>query len=149
MTTKSRSRSRILKAVDETLRDLKRLDITGPRAPKVMRLGLLPPAALRQRVIAIARGDFQPKASEPKVWFTSMKVLAAVLSDDNRALLRVIVDTHPASIAELARSTGCTAASVSRRLKSLSRYGIVELRRERGLVRPVVNATEFQIDALA
>lgn len=149
MTTKSRSRSRILKAVDETLRDLKRLDITGPRAPKVMRLGLLPPAALRQRVIAIARGDFQPKASEPKVWFTSMKVLAAVLSDDNRALLRVIVDTHPASMAELARSTGCTAASVSRRLKSLSRYGIVELRRERSLVRPVVNATEFQIDALA
>lgn len=149
MTTKSRSRSRILKAVDETLCDLKRLDITGPRAPKVMRLGLLPPAALRQRVIAIARGDYQAKASEPKVWFTSMKVLAAVLSDDNRALLRVIVDTHPASIAELARSTGCPAASVSRRLKSLSRYGIVELRRERTLVRPVVNATEFQIDALA
>ena len=149
MTTKSRSRSRILKAVDETLRDLQRLDITGPRAPKVMHLGLLPPAALRQRVIAIARGDFQPKASEPKVWFTSMKVLAAVLSDDNRALLRVIVDNQPASIAELARSTGCTAASVSRRLKSLSRYGIVELRRERGLVCPVVNATEFLIDALA
>lgn len=149
MTTKSRSRSRILKAVDETFGDLQRLDIAGPRAPKVMRLGLLPPAALRQRVIAIARGDYHPKASEPKVWFTSMRVLAAVLSDDNRALLRVIVDTHPASIAELARSTGCTAASVSRRLKSLSRYGIVELRRERGLVRPVVNATEFQIDALA
>lgn len=149
MTTKPRSRSRILKAVDETFGDLQRLDIAGPRAPKVMRLGLLPPAALRQRVIAIARGDYHPKASEPKVWFTSMKVLAAVLSDDNRALLRVIVDNQPASIAELARSTGCTAASVSRRLKSLSRYGIVELRRERGLVRPVVNATEFQIDALA
>ena len=149
MTTKPRSRSRILDAVDETLGDLQRLGIIGHRGSKVMRIGLLPQAAVRQRAIAIARGDYKPKADEPKVWFTSMRVLANVLSDDNRALLRAIVDTNPASIAELARSTGRTPGNVSRRLKTMSRYSIVELRRERSLVRPVVNATEFQIDAVA
>ena len=116
---------------------------------KAIKIGILPQDKMRQRVIAIARGDYKPKAGEPKVWFTSMKSLAEVLSDDNRALLRVIVDTAPASIAELAQATGRKPGNLSRTLKTMSHYGIVVLKREYNLVRPVAKATEFRIIAAA
>lgn len=116
---------------------------------KAIKIGILPQDKMRQRVIAIARGDYKPKAGEPKVWFTSMKSLAEVLSDDNRALLRVIVDTAPGSIAELAQATGRKPGNLSRTLKTMSHYGIVDLKRERNLVRPVAKATEFRIVAAA
>lgn len=149
MATRSLAKSRILDAVRETASDLRRLGFADNRQSKVMRIGILPPAGVRKRVIAIASGDQKPKASQPKVWFTSMKSLTDVLSDENRALLRVIVDTQPASLAELARSVGRTAASLSRTLRTMSRYGIVDLKREGNVVRPVVNATRFEIVAIA
>ena len=55
--------------------------------------------AIRARALAIARGAHQPRASEPKVWFTSVRSLAEVLSDDNRALLRVIRVQKPEFLA--------------------------------------------------
>ena len=116
---------------------------------KAIKIGILPQDKMRQRVIAIARGDLKPKAGEPKVWFTSMKSLAEVLSDDNRALLRVIVDTAPVSIAALAQSTGRKPGNLSRTLKTMSHYGIVDLKREHNLVRPIAKATEFRIVAAA
>ncbi|WP_144631108.1 transcriptional regulator [Bordetella genomosp. 13] len=112
-------------------------------------IGIMPQEKIRERVLAIARGDYRPKAGEPKIWFTSMKSLAEVLSDENRALLRVIVETQPASIAALAQTTGRKPSNLSRTLKTMSHYGIVDLRRERNMVRPVATATEFRILALA
>lgn len=41
--------------------------------------------------------------NEPKVRFTSMKSLAEVLSDKNRALLRAIAEMQPESLQELTR----------------------------------------------
>lgn len=110
-------------------------------------IGIMPQDQIRQRVLAIARGDYKPKASEPKVWFTSMKSLAEVLSDDNRALLRVIAETEPESISALAQTTGRKPGNLSRTLKTMSNYGIVDLLRERNIVRPVAKATEFRIVA--
>ena len=108
-------------------------------------IGILPQDQIRQRVLAIARGDYKPRPSEPRIWFTSMKSLAEVLSDDNRALLRVIAETGPESISALAQATGRKPGNLSRTLKTLSNYGIVELKRERRLVRPVAKATAFRI----
>lgn len=110
-------------------------------------IGIMPQDQIRQRVLAIARGDYKPKASEPKVWFTSMKSLAEVLSDDNRALLRVIAETEPESISALAQTTGRKPGNLSRTLKTMSNYGIVDLLRERNIVRPIAKATEFRIIA--
>ncbi len=76
-----------------------------------------------------------------------MKSLAEVLSDDNRALLHVIRETWPESIARLAQTTGRKRGNLSRTLKTMSRYGIVEMQRENNTVRPVVKATEFRIVA--
>lgn len=116
---------------------------------KAIKIGIMPQDKIRQRVLAIARGDYTPKAGEPKVWFTSMKSLAEVLSDDNRALLRVIAETAPASISALAQATGRAPGNLSRTLKTMANYGIVELRRENHVVRPVAKATEFRIIAAA
>jgi predicted transcriptional regulator len=76
-----------------------------------------------------------------------MKSLAEVLSDENRALLRVILETQPQSISALAIATGRKPSNLSRTLKTMSNYGIVELKRERSQVRPVAKATEFRIVA--
>ncbi|HTQ98575.1 MAG TPA: hypothetical protein VMH83_01235 [Candidatus Acidoferrum sp.] len=95
--------------------------------------------------MAIACGYYKPKPNEPKIWFTSMKSLAEVLSDDNRALLRIIMETQPASISALAAATGRQPGNLSRTLKTMSNYGIVEMKRENNQVRPIAKATEFRI----
>ena len=118
-----------------------------PKAGNSIVIGILPQDQIRKRVLAIARGDYRPGPGEPKIWFTSMRSLAEVLSDDNRALLRVIAETGPESISALAQATGRKPGNLSRTLKTLSNYGIVDLRRERNVVRPVVKATEFRIVA--
>ena len=112
-------------------------------------IGVMPQAQIRARMIAIAKGEYKPKSGEPKIWFTSMKSVAEVLSDENRALLKVIRETRPDSMAVLARSTGRQPSNLSRTLKTMSRYGLVELQREKTQVRPVVKARAFQILAMA
>lgn len=110
-------------------------------------IGIMPQEKIRERVLAIARGSYKPKPNEPKVWFTSMKSLAEVLSDENRELLHVILKMQPESISALAEVTGRKPGNLSRTLKTMSNYGIVELKRERNQVRPITNATEFRIVA--
>jgi len=58
---------------------------------KTIVIGIMPQAQIRARILAIAHGDYKPKATEPKIWFTSMRSLAEVLSDDNRALLQEVI----------------------------------------------------------
>jgi len=114
---------------------------------KAIVIGIMPQDKIRERILAVARGEYKPKPSEPRIWFTSMRSLAEVLSDENRALLRVIKETSPPSISSLAQATGRKPSNLSRTLKTLSNYGIVEMRREQNQVRPVARATEFRIVA--
>jgi predicted transcriptional regulator len=114
---------------------------------KAIEIGIMPQDKIRERVLAIARGEHKPKSGEPKIWFTSMRALAEVLSDENRALLQVIKETNPQSITSLAETTGRKPGNLSRPLKTMSNYGIVEMKRERNHVRPVAKATEFRIAA--
>ena len=78
-----------------------------------------------------------------------MKSVAEVLSDQNRALLKVIRETSPDSMAVLAKITGRQPGNLSRTLKTMSRYGLVDLQRDKAHVRPVVKATGFRIMAAA
>lgn len=114
---------------------------------KVIVVGILPQDRIRERMLAIARGEYKPKASDPKVWFTSMRSLAEVLSDENRALLKVIQEAKPLSISSLADMTGRKPSNLSRTLKTMSNYGFVEMKRENRHVRPIAKATEFRIVA--
>jgi len=114
---------------------------------KAIVVGILPQDRIRERMLSIARGEYKPKTTEPKIWFTSMRSLAEVLSDENRALLKVIQDTKPQSISTLAEMTGRKPGNLSRTLKTMSNYGFVEMKRESRHVRPIAKATEFRIVA--
>jgi len=82
---------------------------------------------MKARTIAIARGKYKPAAGEPKVWFTSAESFARVLSDRNRALLGIIAASGPESLTRLAELTGRKKSNLSRTLKTMERYGFVQL----------------------
>lgn len=112
---------------------------------KKLVIGIMPQEQIRERMLAIAKGKYKPKAGEPKIWFTSMKSVAEVLSDENRALLRVIKEAQPDSITSLSGMTGRKPGNLSRTLKTMSRYGLVEMQRVNRHVRPIVKTTQFEI----
>ena len=117
---------------------------------KTANIGILPQAQMRARVLAIASGEIKVKASDPKIWFTSMRSLAEVLSDENRGLLRVIRDAKPDSISALAELTRRKPGNLSRTLKTMANYGFVEMQPVNGKqLRPVAKAVEFRILASA
>jgi len=60
-------------------------------------------------------------------------------------LLRVIDEAKPSSLTALAELTGRKPSNLSRTLKTLANYGVVEIRREKKVVRPIAKATEFRI----
>lgn len=112
---------------------------------KRINIGIMSQEKMRDRMLAIAKGEYKPKANEPKIWFSSMKSLAEVLSDENRALLKVIQSSQPESISGLAELTGRKQSNLSRTLKTMSSYGLVEMVRENRQVKPIAKATEFEI----
>jgi len=97
-------------------------------AKKVMKVGIMPYREMKARTIAIARGRYKPRPDEPKVWFSSLRSLASVLSEENQALLQAIREHNPESIADLERITGRAASNLTRTLHTLERYGLVELK---------------------
>lgn len=111
-------------------------------------IGIATQEAIRARAIAIASGERKPKSNEPKIWFTSMRSLAEVLSDDNRALLELIREEKPESLSRLAKLSGRAPSNLSRTLKTMEGYGLVELRRQARHVQPVVKASQFLIQAV-
>ncbi len=112
---------------------------------KVIKIGIAPQEQIRARMLAIASGEIRPKPSDPKIWFTSMRSLSQVLSDENRALLQVIRRSKPSSITELSLMTGRKQGNLSRTLKTMSQYGLVKMEREDRSVRPIAKAERYQI----
>ena len=106
---------------------------------RTLRVGIASYEQMKARTVAIARGEYKPAADEPKVWFTSAESFARVLSDRNRALLGIIAESAPESLARLAELTGRKKSNLSRTLKTMERYGFVRLiRGVRGSVIPRV-----------
>jgi predicted transcriptional regulator len=58
-----------------------------------------------------------------------MESFAKVLSDRNRALLALIAENQPGSLAELSELSGRAKSNLSRTLKTMERYGLVQLRK--------------------
>ncbi len=113
---------------------------------KVMVIGVMPLEQQKARTIAIARGEYKPKKNEPKVWFTSMVSVSQILSDENQHLIKTIAQQHPDSVNELAELTGRAKSNLSRTLKKLEAYGLVQLREGKGNKKvPEALATAFDI----
>ena len=115
-------------------------------AKKAINIGVISRDGYKKRTIAIAQGTYTPKPGEPKVWFESVKSMAQVLSNENQDLLRIINEQNPQSLKELETASGRRRSNLSRTLKTLARYGIVELVKQNRTVKPVVKATDFKVE---
>ena len=82
---------------------------------------------MKARTMAIARGELRPSRDEPTVWFTSLESLAKILSARNQALLELIAEEKPESLAELEVLSGRAKSNLSRTLRTMERYGLVQL----------------------
>jgi len=92
---------------------------------KTLKVGIASREAFKKRTMAIARGEYVPAKSEPKLWFESLGVLSQVLSDQNRDLLKMILQTEPQSLTELAQRSGRATSNLSRTLRNMEQYGLV------------------------
>ncbi len=113
---------------------------------RILKVGILAKEDYIKRTIAIAKGEYKPKKGEPKIWFDSVKSMAQVLGNENQELLRLIIDHKPHSLAELERISNRKKSNLSRTLKTLERYGIVELSKDKGKLIPKVIATDFKVE---
>jgi predicted transcriptional regulator len=112
-----------------------------------LKIGIATYDEMKARTMAIAKGKHKPKRGEPKVWFTSMESFARILSDRNRELLDLIIETEPGSIAELADLSGRAKSNLSRTLKTMERYGLVVLKKgDKGRVKPRVPYSAIVLD---
>ncbi len=113
---------------------------------KILRVGIASYDDMKERTLAIARGEAKPRANEPRVWFTSTESFARVLSDKNRALLAEIAGQAPASLTELAERTGRHKSNLSRTLRTMARYGFLTLQRDaRGRIIPKVSYDTIEL----
>ena len=129
------------KEVDEVLRE------RGIDPMKTLKIGIAGYDRMKARTMAIARGEHKPCRGEPTVWFTSIESFAKVLSQRNRELLEMIAREKPDSLTELSELAGRNKSNLSRTLKKMSQYGLVELREgERGTLVPRVPYDQVRLD---
>jgi len=113
---------------------------------KIMNVGIISREDYKKRTIAIAKGEYKPKKDEPKVWFESIKSLSQVLSNENQALLKLIIEHQPESLTELEAVSQRKKSNLSRTLKTMERYGIVSLQKHNGKLKPTVKAADFRVE---
>jgi predicted transcriptional regulator len=113
---------------------------------KTLHIGIASYEAMKRRTMAVAGGGSGAGRHIPKVWFTSMESAGKILSPKNKALLETIQQMHPQSLAELAAITGRARSNLSRTLRTMARYGLVELRPGlRGTFTPVVGYQRISV----
>lgn len=113
---------------------------------KTIHIGVATREAIRKRTIDIAAGRIKPAADDPKIWITSPKVIAQVLSHENIDLIQAIKKLKPDSVSSLADAVGRSQSNVSRTLKRLTELGIVDLVKEDKNTRPIVMADRMQLN---
>jgi len=113
---------------------------------KPLKIGIKSFTEFKKWSIAIASGRIRREADEPKIWFESIRSLAQVLSPENQHLLSLIVEHNPQSLTELEQLSQRKKSNLSRTLRTLERFGVVELPLDKGRVVPKVIATEFRVE---
>ena len=82
--------------------------VRPPLDVRLPEVGILPQNLIRERMLAIARGEHKPNPTDPKIWFTSMQSLAEARGED-LCLLKVVQPTQTQSVLTSAdRSDRCS-----------------------------------------
>lgn len=114
---------------------------------KTLKVGIASREQFQKRTMEIARGKYVPGPDEPKLWFDSLGTLAQVLSEQNRKLLKLILETQPGSLQELAQRSGRATSNLSRTLKTMERYGLVRFEKgENRRLAPRVNYSGVELE---
>jgi predicted transcriptional regulator len=114
---------------------------------KTLKVGILSWEEYQQRALSIARGEFKPKPSDPRIYFPSLKAAGEILSEKNLELLRVIATRKPGSISELAPMVHRAQPNLTRTLRKMEQYGLIEMVAEGKAVRPVAKAKNVHVEA--
>lgn len=109
----------------------------------LMKIGIMSKEDFKQYTIDIAKGKIRPKEDVPKIWFESVESMAQILSTRNQELLRMIKEKKPKSLSELAITSGRKPGNLSRTLRTMERYGIISLSKEKGAIMPRIRADKF------
>jgi predicted transcriptional regulator len=104
--------------------------------------------ALRDEMIAVARGQKPAPAWAGQQSFESVDALIRLLTPENRKLLALIRDRKPQSIAELAEISGRAAPNLTRTLAKLEAVGFVKMTgaARRKIPTAIVRTLRFEID---
>jgi predicted transcriptional regulator len=114
---------------------------------KTLIIGIASYEQMKERTMQIARGKYKPKKGEPKLWFTSVESFAKILSNHNRELLALIREHQPQSLIELAELSGREKSNLSRTLKTMNHYGLVNLKTDsKGKLVPKVPYSHIKLD---
>lgn len=113
------------------------------RIVKKVKIGIMHSKEYRQRTIDIAAGRYKPASNEPKIWFHSFKAMGEVLNDKNIELLKIIIEQKPESMTELAKWSNRGISNLSRTMKTLRAYKLVDVMEEGNVKKPIARTATF------
>ena len=94
---------------------------------------------LREEMRAVAHGEREPP---PRPVASLLKAL----SPEALEILELLLQEHPATVAEVAARTGRAQSNISRSLQLLARLGLVRMSRKGREVQPVPTAAKLEIN---
>ncbi|MCW6512004.1 HVO_A0114 family putative DNA-binding protein [Lichenifustis flavocetrariae] len=102
--------------------------------------------ALRDEMMAVARGETPAPGDAGGQSFESVEALMRLLTPENRKLLALIRDRKPRSIAELASMSGRAAPNLTRTLAKLVAVGFVRMEDQAKRKVPTVVVSRLRVD---
>lgn len=122
-------------------------DADAPKAEQTLKIEVASSEEARERSRERLRAAIEADEPQPATLsFESPGEALSLLSDERYRLLRGITRYEPDSVSDLARAVERDKGSVSRDLKELESYGLVELVRDGQRKYPVVNYQQVEID---
>jgi predicted transcriptional regulator len=114
-----------------------------PPAPRIQSL-----SSLREEMKAIARGEQRAPADAARMSFNSTEALLQLLTPSNRALLALIRDCRPDSLAALATLSGRAQPDLTRTTAKLEAAGLVAIvtAGRKWSLRAIVSKLRVEID---
>jgi predicted transcriptional regulator len=84
--------------------------------------------SLSEEMRAVARGDRPAPADAAQPSFNSVEAVVRLLTPENRALLAMIRDRKPQSVAELVKMSGRAQPNLTRTLAKLEAAGFITMK---------------------
>jgi predicted transcriptional regulator len=85
-------------------------------------------ASLEREMRAVARGERSAPADAAKASFDSVDAVVRLLTPENRALLAIIRDNKPQSVAELVKMSGRAQPNLTRTLAKMEAMGFITMK---------------------